>query len=172
LSRFRDPEPLAPAHDTRDFDCGVESLNQWLQKHATQAAAAGSARTFVIHDDEQDRVIGFHALTAASVTQDEATARAAKGMPRHPIPAALLARLAVDTAVQGRGVGAWLLRDAMLRTLSAAESVGIRVLLVHAIDQDARKFYEHHGFEPSPTDPLNLQMLIKDIRTAVDEVGS
>ncbi len=93
-------------------------------------------------------------------------------MPRHPIPAALLGRLAVDAAVQKRGVGAWLLRDAMLRTLSAAESVGIRVLLVHAIDEEARAFYERHGFEPSPTDSLNLQMLIKDIRAAVDEVGS
>jgi GNAT superfamily N-acetyltransferase len=172
LSRFRDPEPLAPAHDTNDFDCGVEALNLWLQKHAAQAAAVGSARTFVIHDNEQDRVIGYHALTAASVTHSEATTRAAKGMPRHPIPAALLARLAVDTTVQGRGIGAWLLRDAMLRTLSAAESVVIRVLLVHAIDEDARGFYERHGFEPSPTDPLSLQMLIKDIRAAVDEVGS
>lgn len=172
MSRFRDPEPLAPAHITHDFDCGVESLNLWLQKHAAQAAAVGSARTFVIHDNEQDRVIGFHALTAASVTHDEATARAAKGMPRHPIPAALLARLAVDTTVQGRGIGAWLLRDAVLRTLSAAESVGIRVLLVHAIDEDARGFHERHGFEPSPTDSLNLQMLIKDIRASVDEVSS
>ena len=172
MSRFRDPEPLAPAHNTHDFGCGVESLNLWLQKHAAQAGAVGSARTFAIHDNEQDRVVGYHALTAASVTHNEATARAAKGMPRHPIPAALLARLAVDTTVQGRGIGAWLLRDAMLRTLSAAESVGIRVLLVHAIDEGARGFYERHGFEPSPTDPLNLQMLIKDIRAAVDEVSS
>lgn len=172
MSRFRDPEPLAPDHDTRDFDCGVESLNLWLQNHAAQAAAVGSARTFVVHDNEQDRVVGFHAVTAASITHAEATARAAKGMPRHPIPAALLARLAVDRTVQRRGVGAWLLRDALLRTLSAAESVGIRVLLVHAIDEDARAFYERHGFEPSPTDPLNLQMLIEDIRAAVDEVSS
>ena len=111
-------------------------------------------------------------LTAASVTHDEATTRAAKGMPRHPIPAALLARLAVDTTVQGRGVGAWLLRDAMLRTLNAAESMGIRVLLVHAIDEKARAFYERHGFEQSPTDPLNLQMLIKDIGAAVEDASS
>ena len=172
MSRFRDPEPLDARHDIRGFDCGVESLNRWLEKHAAQAAAVGSARTFVVHDDEQGSVVGFHALTAASVTHDEATTRAAKGMPRHPIPAALLARLAVDTTVQGRGVGAWLLRDAMLRTLNAAESMGIRVLLVHAIDEKARAFYERHGFEQSPTDPLNLQMLIKDIRAAVDEVSS
>ena len=90
-------------------------------------------------------------------------------MPRHPIPAILLARLAVDTSVQGRGVGAWLLRDAMLRTLSAAEEVGIRVLLVHAIDDTAASFYTRHGFEASPTDPLNLQRPIKDIRLAVEQ---
>ena len=172
MSRFRDPEPLDASHATTDFDCGVESLNRWLQKHAAHAATVGSARTFVVHDDEQNRVVGFHALTAASVRHDEATARAPKGMPRHPIPATLLVRLAVDRAVQGGGVGAWLLRDAMLRTLNAAESVGIRILLVHAIDEQARAFYERHGFEPSPTDPLNLQMLIKDIRAAVDSASS
>src|SRR5690349_17453634 len=102
--------------------------------------AINSARTFVVHDDEQDRVVGYHALTAASIERSEATSRAAKGMPRHPIPAALLARLAVDQSVQGRGLGAWLLRDAMLRTLSAADALAIRVLLVHAIDDQAKSF--------------------------------
>jgi GNAT superfamily N-acetyltransferase len=168
LSRFRDPEPLEARHNIEDFDCGVESLNLWLKRHAGGAGAAGSARTYVVDDQEQERVVGFHALAAASVSHAEATTRAVKGMPQHPIPAVLLARLAVDKSVRGRGIGAWLLRDAMLRTLSAADSVGIRVLLVHAIDESAREFYEHHGLEPSPTDSLNLQMLIKDIRAAVD----
>lgn len=167
MSRFRDLEPLGPTHDTHEFDCGVESLNRWLKKHAAQAAAVGSARTFVTYDEHQDRVVGFHALAAASITHDDATRRAVKGMPRHAIPAALLARLAVDATVQGRGLGAWLLRDAMLRTLNAAESMGIRILLVHAIDDTAKAFYERHGFEPSPTDAFNLQMLVKDLRAAV-----
>lgn len=171
MPRFRGPEALSRGHDIEGFDCGVESLNRWLKKHAAQAARGGSSRTFVVHDEEQGRVVAFHALTAASITHSEATSRAAKGMPRHPIPATLLARLAVDTTVQGRGLGAWLLRDAMLRTLSAAESVGIRVLLVHAIDGPARAFYERNGFEPSPTDALNLQMLVKDIRRAIDADG-
>jgi GNAT superfamily N-acetyltransferase len=92
-------------------------------------------------------------------------------MPRHPIPAALLARLAVDQSVQGHGIGAWLLRDAMLRTLAAAESVGIRVLLVHAINDNARRFYERHGFEASSTDPRNLQMLMKDVRASAEAAG-
>jgi GNAT superfamily N-acetyltransferase len=89
-------------------------------------------------------------------------------MPRHAIPAALLARLAVDQSVRRNGLGAWLLRDAMLRVLGASESVGIRVLLAHAIDEHARSFYGRHGFEPSPSDNLNLQMLIKDIRAAIE----
>lgn len=168
MTRFSDPEPLAPGHDIEGFDCGVGSLNLWLTKHASQARATGSARTFVVTDAERRRVAGYYALTGASITHVEATPRATKGMPRHPIPAVLLARLAIDKDVQGRGVGAWLLLDAMRRTMAAAESVGIRVLLVHAIDDKARRFYEHHGFAASPTDPRNLQMLMKDIRATAE----
>jgi len=172
VPRFSDPEPLGVNHDVEEFDCGIESLNVWSKKHALQAAAVGSARTFVVHDNEQNRVVGYHALAAASVTHAEATPRARKGMPRHPIPAALLARLAVDTSVQGRGIGAWLLRDAMLRTLNASESIGVRLLLVHAIDENARAFYVKHGFEPSRSDDMNLQMLVKDVRASVDEANT
>lgn len=171
MPRFRDPEALDAHHDLEGFDCGIGSLNVWLTEHARQAAAAGSARTFVVHDSEQERVVGYHALTAASIEHARATPRATKGMPRHPIPAVLLARLAVDSSVQGRGVGAWLLRDAMLRTVSAADALGIRVLLVHAIDDTARAFYDRHGFEASPTDLLNLQMLVKDIRAALNDAN-
>jgi GNAT superfamily N-acetyltransferase len=106
VPRFRDPEPLGPVHALDGFDCGTESLNRWLERHARQAHGAGSARTYVVHDDEQDRIVGYHALAAASVTSEEATARATRGMPRHPIPAILPARLAVDTSVQGHGLGA------------------------------------------------------------------
>lgn len=169
MSRFREPEPLAPGHAIATFDCGRDSLNRWLVRHALQAASAGSAKAYVVHDALEGRVVGYHALAATSISQAEATPRAAKGMPRAPVPSVLLARLAVDVSVQGKGIGAWLLRDAMLRTLAAAETVGVRVLLVHAIDDSARRFYEHHGFEPSPTDPLNLQLLTKDIRAALEE---
>jgi GNAT superfamily N-acetyltransferase len=170
--RFGDPVALSAEHDTAAFDCGVASLNTWLIRHALQAAAVGSARTFVIPDaDQARRVAGYHALTVATVEHERATARARKGMPRHPIPAVLLARLAVDLSVAGRGLGAWLLRDAMLRTLSAADELGIRVLLVHAIDDQARAFYERFGFEPSPTDPLNLQLLIKDLQASIEAAG-
>jgi GNAT superfamily N-acetyltransferase len=120
----------------------------------------------------EGRIVGYHALTVASISHAEATDRARKGMPSHPIPAALLARLAVDRSAQGVGLGAWLLRDAMLRALRAAEHVGIRVLLVHALGAEARNFYTRFGFEPSPTDPLNLQLLIKDVRASLDAAGS
>jgi GNAT superfamily N-acetyltransferase len=166
--RFGDPEPLAATHTLNGFDCGVESLNVWLTDHARGAVASGSARAFVIVGAEQGRVCGYYALAAAAVTHEQATERRRKGQPRHPIPAVLLARLAVDASVQGRGIGAWLLQDAMRRALSASEAVGMRVLLVHALDNTARRFYERWGFEPSPTDPLNLQMLFKDIRKSIE----
>jgi GNAT superfamily N-acetyltransferase len=166
--RFGDPEPLDARHSLDGFNCGIESLNVWLTEHARQAAAAGSARVFVTVDAEQERVCGYYALAAAAVAHEHATERARKGQPRHPIPAVLLARLAVDTSVQGPGIGAWLLQDAMRRALSASEAVGIRVLLVHALDDSARSFYQRWGFEPSPTDPLNLQMLFKDIRKSLE----
>lgn len=166
--RFGDPEPLAAGHTLDGFDCGVESLNVWLTEHARGAVAAGSARVFVVVDSEQQRVCGYYALAAAAIAREEATARARKGQPRHPIPAVLLARLAVDASVQGHGIGAWLLQDALRRALSASEAVGMRILLVHALDDTARSFYERWGFEPSPTDPLNLQMLFKDIRKSLE----
>lgn len=171
MPRFDDPQPLESEHRVNGFDCGVGSLDIWLVKHARAAAGAGSARTYVILDAEQDRVVGYHALSLASVEQEEATDRARRGMPKHPISAMLLARLAVDKAVQGRGIGAFLLRDAMSRALSVAEQAGMRLLLVHALNDDARAFYEHFGFESSPTDAMNLQLLVKDIRLALDGLG-
>jgi GNAT superfamily N-acetyltransferase len=167
-NRFGDPEPVEGRHTLKGFDCGVESLNIWLTEHARQAAAGGSARVFVLVDEEQERVCGHYALAAAAVAHEQATQRARKGQPRHPVPAVLLARLAVDRSVQGHGIGAWLLQDAMRRALTASEEVGMRLLIVHALDANARSFYERWGFEPSPTDPLNLQMLFKDIRRSLE----
>jgi GNAT superfamily N-acetyltransferase len=150
------------------FRCGVASLDTWLIEHAPGADAAGSARTYVVVDEAQDRVVGYYALTVASLEREEATGRASKGMSRHPIPAMLLARLAVDESVQGKGVGATLLADAMQRTLLVAEETGIRLLLVHAVNEEAKSFYLHYGFEVSPSDPMNLQLLIKDIQATIE----
>jgi GNAT superfamily N-acetyltransferase len=172
VPRFHDPQPLDDEHRVNGFDSGVGSLDTWLIRHARAAAGAGSARTYVVVDSEQDRVVGYHALSVASIEHSEATDRASRGMPKHPIPAMLLARLAVDRSVQGRGLGAFLLKDAMTRAVSVADQAGVRLLLVHAVDDEARAFYERFGFEPSPTDPMNMQLLIKDIRLALDASGS
>ena len=167
MGRFSGPDALAPGHVLDGFDCGVASLDEWLQRHARIATGAGSARTFVATDSDLRRVAGYHALTVASVKPEDAPERVVKGMPRHEIPAILLARLAVDSAAQGRGLGAWLLRDAMLRAVAVSEEVGIRAMLAHAIDDSARDFYVRHGFEPSPTDPHNLQVIIKDVKASL-----
>jgi GNAT superfamily N-acetyltransferase len=169
VPRFSDPQPLSGEHRISGFESGVGSLDVWLVKHARVAAGSGSARTYVVLDQEQGRVVGYHALSLASIEHAEATDRARKGMPRSPIPALLLARLAVDKTAQGKGIGAFLLRDAMTRALSVAEQAGMRLLLVHAVNDEARRFYEHFGFEASPTDAMNLQLLIKDIRFALEE---
>ncbi len=171
MPRVGDPEPLGPDHVLEGFDCGRASLNVWLVRYARQAAGVGSARTYVIVDAQQERVVGYHALTAAALERAAATPRVIKGMPQYPIPVVLLARLAVDRSVTGRGLGAWLLRDAMMRTLAASETIGVRAMLVHAIDDDARAFYCRHGLEPAPTDSLHLMILIKDIGAAVDAAG-
>jgi GNAT superfamily N-acetyltransferase len=163
----RGPRPLERKDPREGFSCGVPSLDTWLVEHAPGADTAGSARTYVFVDEEQDRVVGFYALTVASLELDEATGRASRGVPRHPIPAMLLARLAVDEPVQREGVGANLLADAMQRTLLVAKETGIRLLLVHAVNEKARSFYLHFGFEASPSDPMNLQLLIKDIRATI-----
>lgn len=168
MPRFSDPEPLAREHVLGGFDCGEASLDTWLEQHARAAAGASSARTYVVTDSDQDRVVGYHALTVASIEHKQATGRASKGMPRHPIPAVLLARLAVDRSVQGRGLGAFLMRDAMHRALAVSEEAGVRLLLVHAMSESAARFYSHFGFEPSPTDPMNLQLMMKDIRASLD----
>ena len=166
--RLHGPRPLERKDTREGFRCGVASLDAWLVEHALGADAAGSARTYVVVDEEQDRVVGYYALTVASLEREEGTGRALKGMPRHPIPAMLLARLAVDESAQEKGVGAMLLADAMQRTLLVAEETGIRLLLVHAVNEDARSFYLHYGFEASPSDPMNLQLLIKDIRATIE----
>lgn len=166
MPRFGDPVPLARHHVLSGFASGEPSLDSWLAEHARGAAGAGSARTYVVADAEQGRVVGYHALTVGQLDHEHATRRVERGMPRHPIPVVLLARLAVDRSVQGRGIGAFLLRDAMLRTAAAADALGIRALLVHAMHAEARAFYLRHGFEASPSDELHLMILIRDLHAA------
>ena len=158
------PEELSDVHDVKSFDCGKPELTEWLRRYALQSHRGESARVYVLH--RGGRVVGYHALAAGSVQPEEAPARIKKGLAQHPIPVILIARLAVDTSEKGRGLGATLLKDALFRIVAAADQIGARAALVHAKDDDARKFYEHFGFEPSPTDPLHLLLLMKDLRAS------
>jgi GNAT superfamily N-acetyltransferase len=159
------PRPIRPDDDTSHFSCGDEVKDRWLQRLAVANHFGGGARTYVTLRESQ--VVGCYALSTASIQRANATTRAARAMPE-PVPAILLGRLAVDLKEAGRGLGTHLLRDAILRTLDAAEVVGVRVLLVHAASEDARRFYLSRGFEPSPTDPMHLMLLLKDARAIVD----
>jgi GNAT superfamily N-acetyltransferase len=164
---FRAPELLAVEHETDAFDCGSPALNNYLKRFALTNNATGSARTYVACPETSATVIGYYSLCAGSIEKSAAAERIAKGMPAHPIPVILLARLAVDRRFQGKGLGAGLLKDALLRALNAADAIGIRAVLVHAKDSSATTFYAHFGFAPSPTDPLHLMLLIKDIKHAL-----
>jgi len=169
LTRFAGPEPLRGGHRINGFESGEGSFDVWLARHARAAGGAGSAKTYVVTDGTQEgRIVGYYALTGASVEPREATDRAVKGMGRYPIPAVLLSRLAVDLSVQQSGVGALLLQDAMLRAVSVSDEVGIRLLLAHALNDSARPFYVKFGFEESPTDSMNLQIIIKDVKASIE----
>lgn len=159
------PIALAKPHQLDRFDCGVASLNVYLSRFARINHQSGSARTYVACRGRT--VVGYYSLAFGSVEVKSATQRVAKGLSQHPIPIMLLARLAVDVSAQGCGVGKALLKDALLRTLQASEIGGLRAMLVHAKDRQARAFYEKFGFESSPTNGLHLMLLLKDIRKSL-----
>ncbi len=160
------PVSIHKTHRVDLFDCGSPELNDYLQKFALANHQSGLARSYVACRGK--RIVGFYSLVFGSISHADATARASKGIPRHPIPIILIARLAVDKTEQGAGMGKGLVRDAMLRTLQAADIGGLRAILVHAKDQTAAEFYERFGFEPSPTNKQHLMMLMKDIRATFE----
>jgi predicted N-acetyltransferase YhbS len=155
-------EKLRRDHAVDGFDCGREELNRFLVRFALTNQQAGASQTYVALAGES--VIGYYSLAVGEVAFDAAPLRLSKGLARHPVPIMLLARMAVSTAWQKRGIGAGLLKDAMRRTLQAADIAGIRAFAVHAKDDSVRSFYEHFGFIPSPADPFHLFVLIKDLR--------
>jgi GNAT superfamily N-acetyltransferase len=157
------PEPIGPHHQVAGFDCGAAALNDYLVKHALPNHQAGTARTFVATGDSHIAV-AYYSLAAAQIIYADATPRLQKGAPRHPVPVVLLARLAVDRTRQGQGLGAALLKDAIMRTLGAAEAIGVRALLVHAKDDSAKNFYLRFDFESLPGHPLHLVLMLKDAR--------
>ncbi|MBL8482657.1 MAG: GNAT family N-acetyltransferase [Rhodocyclaceae bacterium] len=162
---LRGPEPLAPQHRLDGFDCGKPSLNDWLLRHARQAQGSGSAKTFVVADDE--RVAGYFSLTVGQIETLDAPERIRKGMGNHPVPVVILARLAVSKVDQGRGIGFGMLQDAIRRTLFIAEHAGIRALLTHPLDDAAARFYTRFGFIASPLREQQLLLLLKDARKYV-----
>jgi GNAT superfamily N-acetyltransferase len=155
------PEPLSANHNLEGFDSGIPPLDVWLKNRAIQNESTGASRTFVV--SAGSRVVGYYSLAAASVIHQIATAKVRRNMP-DPVPAAVIGRLAVDKAWQGRKLGVSLLQDAMLRVVGAADMIGIRVVLVHAISDRAKSFYEGLGFRASPVEPMTLMMTVDDVR--------
>jgi len=165
VNEVRRVEKLRADHPIESLDCGREALNRYLLRYAWQNQQAGAAQTYV--GLAGDAVIGYYTLAVGHVMREEAPERLTKGLARHPVPIMLLARLAVDRRWQGQGVGKALLKDAMLRTLQAADIAGIRAFAVHAKDEEARRVYLKFDFIASPTDPMHLFVLLKDVRRII-----
>ena len=159
---LRGPEPLGPDHVLEGFDCGTRALNEWLTRRGLPNQRSGASRTWVATDDDAGRVVGYYASATASIMRSAATTRAARHQPED-VPAVLLARLAVDRDFTGRGLGGALLKHFVVKALEVASVVGARIVLVHAQDDQARSFYVHHDFEPSPIDDLTLMRVITDL---------
>lgn len=164
--RISPPEKLSSGHDFSQFRCGEVTLDEWLRRRALQNEESGASRTYVACVGK--RVVGYYALAVGAVAHIDAPGRVRRNMP-DPVPVMVIGRLAVDQSVQGQGIGPALLRDAVLRTLQAAEIAGIRAILVHAISEDARRFYEKWGFLSSPFDPMTLMITVADARKATVE---
>jgi GNAT superfamily N-acetyltransferase len=169
VTRYGPLERLTPEHDTTEFDCGSDAQTNWLRRHALQAQAAETAAVYVVCAAGSRRVVAYFALAAGSVERSDAPQRVTRGTGRYPIPVILLARLGVDLSEQGHGLGRALLKEVLLRTSAAADTVGARALLIHAESEMARAFYHHLAeYEPSPTDALHLFLLMKDLRATIE----
>jgi GNAT superfamily N-acetyltransferase len=159
-------EKLRRDHPVEGFDCGQEALNRFLVKHALQSQQGNASQTYIALANEH--VVGFYTLAIGAVEHIDAPPRLLKGLGRYPVPLMVLARLGVSVTWQRKGLGSGLLKDAMLRTLQAADIAGIRALAAQAKDDEARAFYERYDFIPSPTDPYHMFLLLKDIRKAIE----
>jgi len=170
MSCYQPPELLAPHHQLNGFSCRSEAQTTWLVDVARQAHGTGTTRVFVVTERDQPDVVAYYAWCMASVSRTDLPERLLRGAGRYPQPMALLARLGVDCRHESRGLGAALLVDVISRVASISDAIGCRGLLVHAESDEARSFYGHliPEFEPSPTDPLHLVLLLKDIRRTLD----
>jgi GNAT superfamily N-acetyltransferase len=161
VSSLQPPQPLADDHDVAAFQSGELPLDDWLKRRARGNQASGASRTFVLC--QRVRVIAYYALASGAIAVEAAPGRFRRNMPS-PIPVAVLARLAVDKEWQGRGIGRALFRDAAHRVAQAADSIGIRGIVVHAVSEQAKSFYLALGFDPSPLEPMTLMVTLADIR--------
>lgn len=159
------PVPIKQEHGTSGFDCGVAALNIYLKKYALQNYYSDAARTYVA--TRGNEVVGYYTLAYGSVAHTEAPQRIAKGLAHHPVPVMILARLAVSQTERGTGLGKGLLKDALLRTIQAANIAGLRAILVHAKDDAAKSFYQKFDFIPSPINEYTLFLLMKDLKQIV-----
>jgi GNAT superfamily N-acetyltransferase len=164
--RISAPQKLSPDHDLSLFQCGESTLDDWLKRRALQNEESGASRTWVVCIE--NRVVGYYALAVGAVTHEDAPGRIRRNMP-DPVPVMVLGRLAVDQTVHGQDIGRGLLRDAILRTLQAAEIAGIRAILVHAISERAKQFYLKSGFVPSPVDPMTLMITVAEAAHSLSE---
>ena len=158
------PQPLADCHQVGDFDSGSVPLDDWLKRRARANQASGASRTFVLCDG--DKVVGYYALASGSISIKDVPGRFSRNMP-NPIPVVVLARLAVDRAYQGRGLGRAQIRDSARRVSNAADAIGIRGIVVHAISEQAKAFHLALGFDPSPSDPMTIMVTLHDLRAAL-----
>lgn len=158
--RINPPEKLSSTHQIEDFDSGIEPLDSWLKRRALGNEAEGASRTYVVC--AEDIVVGYYCLSSGAIANNIATGKVRRNMP-DPIPVMIIGRLAVDRHWQGKGIGRGLLRDAVLRTLKAAEIAGIRAILVHAISEEAKQFYEQYRFTSSSLEPLTLMVKVSDV---------
>lgn len=158
------PEPLDPTHGIADFDCGVASLNHWLQRRAAVNQLSGASRTFVLCDDR--KAVGYYALASSAVVPAAAPGRFRRNMP-DPVPVVVLGRLAVALSHHGQGLGRALFQDAARRIVHAADAIGIRGMVVHALSDEAKDFYLRLGLDESPLDPMTLMVTTLDLRAAI-----
>ena len=159
------PELLTDHHETDEFDCGKPPLDDFIQRFALANQKGGGSRTYVI--SRENRVVGYYSLAPGSVEPENAPVRVMKGQPKHPVPVVLLARLALDQSLHGKGNGKHLLLDAFRRALAGADVIGGRALLIHSKDEDAKQFYLKYDAEQSPTDAMHLFLLMKDLKKAI-----
>ncbi len=163
---YQPPKPLDKSFDREAFDCGADALNEYLKKFALQNQKKDAARTYVVADPD-NRILGYYTLVFGSVAAETVPDEIASGLGRYPIPALLLARLAVHKSEKGKGLGGLLMRDVLLRAIQASDIAGLRAVMVHAKDESAKKFYQKIGFVAAPNDEFHLFLKISDIKASL-----